>query len=92
MHSQEDRSSDDYDPAQHGQPAINDGQRYINYGLTVVDKKIAKALEAFKAAIAATPGCGQVDFSAVDEAIADVYNTSKRVADIKPPGCATTWP
>ena len=107
MYSQEDRSSDDqslsahgqdsgggsdYDGAQHSQPAINEGQRYINYALTVVDKKIGKALEAFKAAIEATPGCGQIDFRAVNEAIADVYKTSKRVADIKPPGCATGWP
>lgn len=106
MFTQEDRSSDDsslshshesggaqnYDPQQYGQPAINEGQRTINYALTVVDKKIAAALQAFKTAIAATPGCGQIDFRAVDEAIADVYKTSNRVADIKPPGCAPTWP
>jgi len=107
MYSQEDRSSDDhnvsahgqesvggsdYDGAQHSQPEINEGQRIINYALTVVDKKIAKALEAFKASIAATPGYAQIDFRALDEAIADVYETSRKVADIKPPGCATTWP
>jgi hypothetical protein len=81
----------EYDPQDFSQQAINRGQRQINFALTVVDEKLAKALGALRDAIAQTPGLGRADFDLVDEAIADVYNTSNKVADIKPPGCDPMW-
>lgn len=105
MHTQENHSSEDYvskcqdpqqtqreyDPEDFSQQAINRGQRQINFALTTVDEKLAKALEALRDAIAGTPGLARVDFDVVDAAISDVYKTSHRVADIKPPGCDPTW-
>lgn len=105
MHSQENHASEsyvskcedpqqaqrEYDPEDFSQRAINRGQRQINFALTTVDEKLAKALQALKHAIAQTPGMARIDFDGVDEAISDVYNTSSRVADIKPPGCDPTW-
>ena len=81
----------EYDPQDFSQQAINRGQRQINFALTVVDEKLAKALGALRDALARTPGLARVDFDLVDEAIADVYNTSNKVADIKPPGCDPMW-
>ena len=102
MHTQENHRSENYasnpqdqqiqyDPQDFSQQAINRGQRQINFALTVVHEKLIKALEALRHAIARTPGLARVDFDLVDEAISDVYNTSSRVADIKPPGCDPTW-
>jgi hypothetical protein len=84
---QRDVTQREYDPQDFSQQAINRGQRQINFALTVVDEKLAKALEALKDAIAGTPGFAGIDFDVVDEAVSDVYNTSNKVADIKPPGC-----
>src|SRR3712207_1451922 len=81
----------EYAPEDFSQSAINRGQRRINFALTVVDEKVARALQLMRNAIAATPAGRDIDFDAVDEAIADVYQTSRRFADIKPPGCDTTW-
>ena len=81
----------EYDPEDFSQQAINRGQRQINFALTVVDEKLAKALQALKDAIARTPGLARIDLGVVDEAISDVYNTSNKVADIKPPGCDPMW-
>ena len=106
MFTSEDHSPEDYKPG-HGQPgktekeyapedfsqsAINRGQRQINYALTMVDQQIAKAIDALKDALAASPAGRNIDFEAVDEAIAEVYQTSRKVADIKPPGCDSKWP
>jgi hypothetical protein len=105
MHTQENHQSEnyaseprdqgetqrEYDPQDFSQQAINRGQRQINFALTVVDEKLAKALAALRDAIAATPGMARIDFEVVDEAITDVYNTSNKVADIKPPGCDPIW-
>ena len=74
-------------PEDFSQPAINRGQRRINYELVVVDQKLAKALEALKCAIAGTPGFEDVDFDAFEGAISDVYQTSSKVAGHVPPGC-----
>jgi|SRR5215213_9636191 len=106
MYTSEDHSSENYDPhgnSQAGttqqdyapedfsQAAINRGQRQINYALTMVDQKIAKAIETLRDAIAATPAGRDIDFDDLNEAINELYQTSRRVADIKPPGCDTTW-
>ena len=74
-------------PEDFSQPAINRGQRRINYELVVVDQKLAKALEALKCIIAGTPGFHNVDFDAFEGALSEVYETSKKVAGHVPPGC-----
>ena len=45
----------EYDPNDFSQAAINSGQRKINYALTVVNEKLAKALEALCNALVALP-------------------------------------
>ncbi len=90
-HEQQVDTQREYDPQDFSQQAINRGQRQINFALTVVDEKLAKALQALKDAIARTPGLARIDLDVVDEAISDVYNTSNKVADIKPPGCDPMW-
>ena len=73
------------------QRAINHGQRKINYELTVVDKKLAGVLEmlvkTLKEKLAAVPGFAQDDLDAVEGAITEFYEASKKVAGIIPPGC-----
>ena len=106
MFTSEDHSSEQYNPTEHSQPgttqkeyapedfsqlAINRGQRKINYALTVVDEKLAKAMELLRDAIAASPAGHDIDFDAFDEAIIDVYRTSGKVASVKPPGCDPLW-
>ncbi|HEU4508589.1 MAG TPA: hypothetical protein VFR78_10150 [Pyrinomonadaceae bacterium] len=81
----------EYDPQDFSQQAINRGQRQINFALTVVDEKLARALEVLRDTLAKTPGLARINFDVVDEAISDVYNTSRKVADIKPPGCDPMW-
>jgi hypothetical protein len=81
----------EYAPEDFNQSAINSGQRKINAALTKVDEKLIKALEALKAAIAASPTGHTFNLEAVQDAINEVYGISRRVADIKPPGCDTTW-
>lgn len=107
MYTPENHASEDYNPGGHTQPgttqmeyapedfsqsAINRGQRKINYALTVVDQRLARTLKLMRDAIAATPGGQDIDFDEVDEAIKEVYQLSRQVADIKPPGCDSTWP
>ena len=43
----------DYTLEDFSQSAINNGQRKINYALTVVDKRIATAIEALRDVVAA---------------------------------------
>jgi hypothetical protein len=90
-HSQTGTTQKEYAPEDFSQLAINRGQRKINYALTVVDEKLAKAMELLRNAIAATPAGHDIDFDAFDQAISDVYRTSRRVASIKPPGCDPIW-
>ena len=90
-HEQQVDTQREYDPQDFSQQAINRGQRQINFALTVVDEKLAKALEALKDAIARTPGLARINLDVVNEAISEVYKTSKKVADIKPPGCDPMW-
>ena len=81
----------EYAPEDFSQLAINRGQRKINYALTMVDEKLAKALEALRDAIAALPAAHNIDLKGVNEAINDALETGRKVAGIKPPGC-DPWP
>ena len=82
----------EYDPNDFSQSAINSGQRKINYALTVVDEKLAKAIEALCNAIAALPPTHNIDLKNVNEAIKEFRYLSAMVAGIKPPGCDPDWP
>jgi hypothetical protein len=81
----------DYTPEDFSQSAINNGQRKINYALTVVDKKLATAIEALRDVIVALPVAHNVNLGALNQAIIDVYQTSEKVASVKPPGCDPSW-
>ena len=83
---------DDYNPDDYTQDEKNAGQRKINYALTVVDYKLAKALKALTEAIATLPAAHNLDLNAVNEAIKEAVETSHQVAGIKPPGCDPSWP
>ena len=82
----------EYAPNDFSQSAINSGQRKINYALTVVDEKLAKALEALRDALVALPTTHNIDLVKVNAAIKDAVDTSKLVAGVKPPGCDPDWP
>lgn len=91
-HNQPGTTQMEYAPQDFSQSAINSGQRKINYALTLVDEKLAKALEALKDALASLPAAHNIDLTEVNEAINDAVETSRRVAGIKPPGCDPQWP
>jgi len=82
----------DYNPDNYTQADINKGQRKINYALTLVDEKLAKAIEALRDAIAALPPAHNINLEDVNKKINDALDTSKKVAGIKPPGCDPQWP
>ena len=84
-------SQDIYRPEAYSQDQVNAGQRKINYALTKVDEKFLNALIALKDALDAGPGHRERHFADLEAAITDLSNTIKRVAEIKPPGCDTTW-
>lgn len=81
----------EYNPQDFSQLAINNGQRKINYALTLVDKKLAAAIESLRDTIAALPAAHNMNLDDLNEAISDVYETSEKVASIKPPGCDPSW-
>ena len=81
----------EYAPEDFSQSAINRGQRRINYKLTVVNERLAKAIEALRDAIAAVPAAHNIDLTEVNEALNEVYDLNQQVAGIKPPGC-DPWP
>jgi hypothetical protein len=91
-HNQPGTTQMEYHPEDFSQSAINSGQRKINYALTLVDEKLAKALKALRDAIAALPAAHQIDLEEVNKAINDALETSRKVAGIKPPGCDPEWP
>lgn len=70
------------------QQAINRGQQEINYLITVADEKIVEALKQLSTAIAKLASCGQVDLSALDNAIEEVSEATENIAGPFPPGCA----
>lgn len=91
-HNQPGTTQMEYDPENYTQSEINSGQRKINYALTLVDEKLAKAIEALRDAIAALPTAHNIDLEGLNKAIKDAVDTSRQVAGIKPPGCDPTWP
>ena len=82
----------DYNPDNYTQADINKGQRKINYALTLVDEKLAKAIEALRDAIRALPATHHINLVEVNNAISEAYGYSHQVAGIKPPGCDPEWP
>ena len=84
-------SQDNYRPEEYSQDQVNEGQRKINYALTKVDEKLLNALIALKDSLDAGPAHRQRHLDDLEAAITDLSNTIKRVAEIKPPGCDTTW-
>jgi hypothetical protein len=82
----------EYNPNDFSQAAINSGQRKINYALTVVNEKLAKALEALCNALVALPPTHNIDLKDVNEALKEFHYLSQMVAGIKPPGCDPDWP
>jgi hypothetical protein len=82
----------EYNPDNYTQADINKGQRKINYALTLVDEKLAKAIESLRDAIKALPAAHNIDLTEVNKAINDALYTSRQVAGIKPPGCDPEWP
>jgi len=82
---------EEYIAEDYTQPAINRGQRKINYGLSMVDEKLIKALEELMVAIANTPGLTRMNLDLTKAAIQEAAHVSEHVADIRPPGCDSTW-
>jgi hypothetical protein len=70
------------------QQAINRGQQEINYLIVVADEKIVDALKQFSIAVAKLACGGHVDLHALDSAIAEVSEATKKIAGPFPPGCA----
>ena len=91
-HNQPGTTQMEYDAAKYSQSEINSGQRKINYALTLVDEKLAKAVEELRDAIKALPAAHHIDLEGVDNAITDAVDTSRLVAGIQPPGCDLEWP
>ena len=69
------------------QDAINRGQVEINFLLTVVNARVDEALGQLRKAVAKLQKGGQVDFKALDKAIAEVSKANQKVAGPFPPGC-----
>ncbi|HXQ35398.1 MAG TPA: hypothetical protein VN843_15375 [Anaerolineales bacterium] len=69
------------------QHAINRGQQEINYLITVADERIVEALKQLSTAIAKLAACGQVDLSALDNAIEEASEATQNIAGPFPPGC-----
>lgn len=81
------------------QDEINQGQRRINFELCEVDMNVIEALkmivETLKKVQALPPlthDLQNIDFNKIEAALSKAYNTSKEVADIKPPGCEGPYP
>jgi hypothetical protein len=72
------------------QQAINRGQVEINFLLTIVNGRIDDALRQLRNAVWQLAHCGQVDFNALDKAIAAVREANSKVAGPYPPGCDPT--
>lgn len=69
---------------------INKGQQDINGALCYVDWHVIKALHELVEGLAVQ--LPQLDLSTIREKLRIAYYTSKKVADIDPPGCGTTYP
>ena len=81
------------------QDEINHGQRRINFELCEVDKNvietlkmIVEVLKKIKALPPLTRDLQSIDFNKIEAALSKADDTSKTVADIKPPGCEGRYP
>ena len=70
------------------QSAINRGQQLINYYISTTDDKIVEALRQFSNVVAKLATGGQIDLRALDNAIEEVAEATKKIAGPFPPGCA----
>ena len=73
------------------QKKINEGQRDINGALCYVDWHVIKALKALTDALQKAGVLSEAQLSEVTKELGLAYYTSKRVADIDPPGCGTNF-
>lgn len=71
------------------QREINKGQQDINGALCFVDWHVIKALHDLVEGLAVQ--LPQLDLSTIREKLRVAYYTSKKVADIDPPGCGTSY-
>lgn len=69
------------------QSAINRGQQRINYYITATDEKIVEALKQLSIVVAKLANGGQIDLRALDKAIEEVSEATKKIAGPFPPGC-----
>jgi DNA topoisomerase VI subunit B len=81
------------------QDEINYGQARINFELCEVDinvietlKMIVDALKKIKALPPLTHDLQSIDLNKLEASLSKAYNISKKVADIKPPGCEGPYP
>jgi hypothetical protein len=69
------------------QDDVNYGQRLINGALSNVDNWIIYSIRKLKVDLEKTPGLHKIDFTELDKALEQASAQSKKVAEIKPPGC-----
>jgi len=81
------------------QDEINHGQRRINFELCEVDfnvieslKMIVETLKKVQALPPLSHDLQSIDFNKIEAALSKASNISKKVADIKPPGCEGPYP
>jgi hypothetical protein len=69
------------------QDDVNYGQRRINGALSNVDNWIIYSIKKLKVALETTPGLQKIDLTELNKALEQASIQSKKVAEIKPPGC-----
>lgn len=79
----------DIDAAMATQTLTNEGQQKINGQLCYVDRVIIETIKLLKLAIANSPqfSSNKINFDEVDRKLRHAYDSSVRVASVKPPGC-----
>ena len=78
-----------HEPDDFSQPAINRGQRIINYKFTEVEQKLVEALNSLIDAVEQLPGVLADKITAASNATAEAEKLRSKVAEIRPPGCET---
>ncbi len=70
-----------------------EGQKRINGQLCRVDQMLIEIIKQLKIEIAKFPVFAKAaDLKQIDAMLVEAYNTSGRVAHIKPPGCEPPYP
>lgn len=77
----------DIDAAMAAQALNNEGQAKINGKLCYVDRLIIDTIKLLKLAIANSPQFNRINFDEIDRNLRHAYDSSVRVASVKPPGC-----